>query len=229
MKDGWGRSASVSSVVLYAGITVVVVIVLIIVMSSLGNEPQVQVSIGTRAPDDWELVTTADKSLTAHLPQGWNWFDRANVEQEDRLRELIAEDGSFLAGTFPLGGAVDDLEVVFLAVGPTSGSSILPTFMVVATSEKLNRLSYGDTSVFLDEGDFTISEMRYIDNFDRSYLSIVTEPELESAGDQLRCRQQFIKGEDEGMLLALCAPTTRFYTVQQIIFEEIFNSFQRLS
>lgn len=228
VKEGWGRSASASSIVLYAGITVAVVFALIIVMSSLGSQPQVQVSIGTRAPDEWELITDANRSLTAYLPQDWTWFDSANVEQGDRLRELIAEDGSFLSGTFPLGGAVDDLEVVFLALSPTMDSSTLPTFMVVAKSEKLNRLSYGDASVYLDEGDFSISEMRYIDNFERSYLSIVTEPEVESAGDQLRCRQQFIKGEDEGMLLALCAPV-RFYTAQQIIFAEIFNSFQRLS
>jgi hypothetical protein len=228
VKEGWGRTASVSSVVLYAGITIAVVIGLIIVMSSLGSQPQVQVSIGTRTLDDWQLVTDANKSLTAHLPQGWSWFDSAIDEQAGHLRGLIAEDGSFLTGASPLGGAVDDLEVVFVALSPTTGANGLPTFMVVAKSEKLNRLSYGEASVFLDEGDFSISEMRYIDNFDRSYLSIVAQPESETVGGQLRCRQQFIKGDDDGMLFALCAPE-RSYPAQQIIFEEIYNSFQRLS
>lgn len=228
VKEGWGRSAPMPSVVFYAGITVAVVIALIIVMSSLGSQPQVQVSIGTRPADDWELVTDANTSLTAHLPLAWNWYDSANVEQNDRLRNLVNDDRSFLSGTFPLGEAVDDLEVRFLAHRPRAGSGTVPTFMIVATSQKLNRLSYDDAAVFLDEGDFAISELRYIDNFQRSFLSIVTETELEVSGDRLRCRQQFIRGKHEGMLLSLCAPTN-FYTAQQGTFEEIWNSFQRLS
>jgi hypothetical protein len=228
VKEVWGRSAPASSFVLYAGITAVVLIALIAVMLSLGSQPQVQVSVGTREPDEWDLVTDENRTLTAYLPQEWSLFDSAIHDQDVRLDELTMEDESYLSGTSPLGGAVDDLEVIFLALSPSLGASTSPTFMIVAESEKLNRLSYGDASLYVDEGDFSISELRFIDNFERSYLTITSEPELETDGDPLRCRQQFIKGEDTGMLFALCAPV-RFYTAQQVRFEEIFNSFQRLS
>jgi hypothetical protein len=228
VKEGWGPSTSSTSIIVYAGITVAVFAALILVMIALGERPQVQVSIGTRPADEWELVTNADQSLTTHLPQEWSWFDGSLVEHSDQLRSLIAEESSFLRGTHPLGGGVDDLEFDFLAISPKRGSESTPVFMIVATSEKLNRLSYNDAAIYLDEGDFVISELIFNDNFERSHLTIVTQTELEPDGATLRCRQQFIKGEESAMLLALCAPSN-LYTSQQTLFEEIWNNFQRLS
>jgi hypothetical protein len=133
-----------------------------------------------------------------------------------------------IAGTYPLGEAVDDLELAIVGFGPAMGVDIIPAFMVVATSNKLNRLSYEDAEIFLVEGDFSLAELRYIDNFDRSHLSITTETTLDGSENSIRCRQQFVKGEESGMLVSLCAPSYR-YAVHQFLFEEILNSFQRLS
>jgi len=228
VKEGWGPRASTSSVIFYAGITVVVVLALIFVMSSLANQPQVQVTIGTRPVEGWELITDVDQSLTTHLPQDWTWFDSADSEQSSQILELLAGSEAYLSGTNPLGGAVDDLEVVILALGSTLNLDVASPFLIVSRSEKLNRLSYDDAAVFLDEGDFNISELRFIDNFERSHLKIVVEPNTDDSSDRLRCRQQFIRGEEESLLLSLCAPVI-FYATQQAIFEEIANNFQRLS
>ena len=228
VKEGWGLRASPSSILIYAGITVVVILALVFVMSSLAGQPKIQVSLGTRPVEGWEVVTDSGQTLTTYLPQEWTRYDGADPEQGEKISELLAENGHFLEGTNPLGGAVDDLSVAFLAQSTVRSSEGISPFMIVARSEKLNFLEYDEASIFVDEGDIAISEMRFIDNFERSHLKIVAEQELESANERLRCRQQFIRGEGDAVLLSLCAPV-RCYTSQQTIFEEIANSFQRLS
>jgi hypothetical protein len=229
VKDGWGRNAPPSSLFLYAGITVAVLLGLFLVMASLGQQPQVQITLGTRPPDEWELITSVDKNLTFHIPVEWNWFDAGDSDHQDRLHTLVAGDKSYLAGTLPLGEAVDDLEVLFLAHSPLVSSEVTPAFMVVATSSKLNRLTYEDAITYLREGDFVLSQLQLIDNFEKSHLSIIVETASQDPSlDRLRCRQQFIRGDDLGMLATLCAPIQR-YTANQATFEEIARSFQRLA
>jgi len=228
VKEGWGLRASPSSILIYAGITIFVVLALVFVMSALAGQPKVQVSLGTRPAEGWEVITDADQTITAYLPLEWTWYDGADSEGQDRISTLLAESGHYLEGTNPLGGAVDDLTVAFLALSPVTSSDGISPFMIVARSEKLNRLEYDDASIFVDEGDAVISELRFIDNFERSHLKVVTEQELGSTNERLRCRQQFIRGEDASVILSLCAPA-RYYTSQQTLFEEIANSFQRLS
>jgi hypothetical protein len=227
VKQDWSGNVPVGSVVLYSAITLVVIVALFLVLAKLGSEPQVQISVGTRPAQGWEQFTDDDKSITFYIPLEWDRHDGSG-DNEAQIDALASENRWLIAGTVPLGNAVDDLELAFVGLGPTIGQDIIPAFMVVATSKKLNRLSYEDAEIFLDEGEFTLAELRFIDNFDRSHLSIITENTLENEDIQLRCQQQFVKGEESGMLVSMCAPSVR-YTDHQSLFEEILNHFQRLT
>ncbi len=68
--------------------------------------------------------------------------------------------------------------------------------------------------------------MEYIDDFDRSHLSIDVEVQLDGIDEGiLRCRQQFIRGDSESMLVSLCGPR-RYYQNRQFEISKILDSFQ---
>ena len=228
VREGWGARATPTSLITYAVITIIVIAALFIVTVLLAGQPKVQSSLGTRPAEGWREFTNDGKTLRTYLPETWTVLDGTLPDQGEQIAELLDERGYLIQGAYPLGSAVDDLEVIFAAQGTPEAPSGVTPFMIVAESKKLNRLEYSDASLFLDEGDFAISELKYIDDFEKSHLKIVMEQQLPDQRDTIRCRQQFIKGENLGMLMALCAPI-RYYASQQAIFEEISSIFQRLS
>ena len=228
VKEGWQQSVSPEAVAIYAGITVIVILATFLVMSILGQQPRVQVRFGEKRPINWNEITSADKTFIVTLPENWQLLDGENEIQRPTLDALISENQLFHLATYPFGAEVDDVRISFLAESQPTTTEQQPAFLVVALSELLNRLTYEEAINFLLSSEYQISEARFVDNFDRSHVSILVRTDV-SEGDTvtIRCRQQFIHGESETMLVSLCATATR-YPAYSTIFEDILGSFQRL-
>ncbi len=227
VKEAWQYKVSPSTVLIYGMMTILVILSAVVVMYILGQQPKIQVSLGTRTAPNWVQVIDAERTFIVSLPDDWQRIDLDTNGQED-IDNRLAASPLFLLGTYPLGAEADDLSIHFLAEAETPADGPPPPFMLVARSVLLNRLSYEEMVDFLLRSDYAISQAVFIDDFDKSHVSIITRMVIEDGPvDALRCQQQFILGEVDSMLLALCAPAGR-YAIYAKTFEVIASSFQRL-
>lgn len=226
VKEEWKRTTSTSLVAIYAVITTIVIVGALLLMAYLGRLPLVQIGLGTRTQAEWLSISSDDKGFILSLPESWTWFDGAFEDQQAIINELVTKDPRYLLGTHPFGAEVDDVVIRFVAVESALATNQSSPFLVVGQSRLLNRLSYEEAEEFLLKSDYQVSQASFINNFDKSHLSIFVRTE-HSEVNSLRCRQQFILGESEALLVSVCAPSSR-YQVYANTFDDILSSFQRL-
>jgi hypothetical protein len=215
-------SPSLGAVGLYAGLTAAVILAAVLVMAALGRQPLLLVDGRVRPPPDWRELTPAGRAFIIRLPESWAIEEPgAGYDLGDELRELAS------AATRPLGREVTDLEILFVAQSPPPPVPAAPAFLVVARSRALNRLNYGAAAALANQNDTPASDVVFVDHLAKSHLQLDVPVAAETAGS-LICRQQFILGRDEAMLVSLCAPAIR-HGVYLATFARILASFQRLS
>jgi hypothetical protein len=227
VREGWTRGSGPASIAIFAGLTLLVALAALLVMSWLGDRPQLQLRLGTRIRPDWTLVTAADERFTAILPDGWSWRDGTDPADAAALQTLLESDQRYQLATHPLGAETEDQTILFAALGPQPSTGE-PPFMIVAASSLLNRLTYDEAVAFLKESDYDLEMVRYVDDFDKSHVSIIVTTPIDPSSDEtIRCRQQFVLGREESLIASLCAPSAR-YSAYSNQFNEILANFQHL-
>ena len=227
--DGWQGSGKTSAVLAYSIMTILVIVAALVIMGMIGSQPMLQIAVGTQTPKEWKSISPADKAFFVNLPEEWTVWHGADAEQSESLNRRLSENEFLTLGTHPFGAEVDDLKISFLAQEGNAINGTPHLFLVIANSQKLAGLSYDEAIQFLSNSDYQVRETRIVDNFDKSNLSIyVRTPLDDEQEDVLLCRQQFITGDADVMLVALCAPAGRFLGQQAQILT-ILESFQRLS
>ena len=63
------------------------------------------------------------------------------------------------------------MKILLAAEGPSGNSNAAP-FMVIAGSELLNLLTYDEAVAFLLNSDYDMQQARFVDDFDKSHVSI---------------------------------------------------------
>jgi hypothetical protein len=225
-KERWGQTASPSTLGIYLASTIFVIVAALLVMRSIGREPLVQVRLGTRPPPGWQVITQVNKLFTIDRPGEWRWFDGAVPEQALEILSHTESSDVFLTGLEPWYGEVDDMSVLFLALGPEEPGDLLTPFIVVGRSDVLSRLSYDGALQFLGGSDYVVRETKLVDDFDKSHVSAIVEIPM-NAGEleTLRCRQHFVRGREDAVVVAACAPAGRF-TSHNVLFDSALASFQ---
>jgi hypothetical protein len=197
-------------------------------MVILGRQPLVQIRLGTRAPNNWQEVTAADLSFTLYLPSRWQGLDRALEDQQQALDDRLAESNIYHLGSQPFGIEIDDLAIQFLAQETSESGDQDAAFLIVATSDLLNRLSYDEARDFFAASDYAISNVAFVEDYEKSHLRYEIQIDgSDQESSSINCRQMLILGSDEAMLVSLCRPLTsvRYY---EDTFVNILDSFQRL-
>lgn len=226
-RDSWLREAGPGSVAVYAGLTLLVVAAALMLTRTLGSQPQLQVRLGTRTSQGWTFFTAEDRRFTVTLPDSWTWLDGTDPAVAESLRSKVEESPHFQLATHPLGAETSDLTILFVAEGRQTSDGEGP-FMTIGTSPLLNRLTYQETVSFLMNSDYDVQEVRFVDDFDKSHVSIIINTPLTGeAGRTIRCRQQFVLGREESLLASLCAPEDN-YPAHSSQFDEIMATFQYL-
>lgn len=205
-----------SSLIIYGAVSLCVVLFAIFFTFFLGRQPRVETSTVT-VPEGWVIMADRQRNFSVFLPQEWPVLD-ANSEA-DELARALSEREVYAMATHPLGGFVEDEEVIFLARGSRPS-----TFLLVAISPILNRLSLAEAARLAREGDVLVRDARQIENLGawQTAISVV----LEAAGEaDTHCEQRFIGGEQTALLLALCAPPGQLTAETS---ETILSSVQRL-
>jgi hypothetical protein len=228
IKEGWQQSTTPTAVIFYVGLTIFIILATVILMAMLGRQPLVQIRLGTRAPINWQEVTAADQFFTLFLPSKWHWLDSAHANQQRVLDDRIAESNIYHLGSQPFGIELDDLVVRFLAQETSESGDQDAAFLIVATSDLLNRLNYDEVRAFLLSSDYAISNVAFVEDYEKSHLRY--EIRIDGSDQEsisINCRQMLILGNSEAMLVSLCRPLTSARNYENT-FVDIMNSFQRL-
>ncbi len=232
-RESWTRDGGPGSIAVFGGLTLAVVVAAALVMAALGRQPQLQVRLGTRTPPGWTFLTPAAGRFTITLPDDWTWLDAADPDDAAQLEVLEEQQPRLRLATHPLGAETDDMDLLFAAGNPLRGQAERP-FLVVAASPLLNRLTYQEAVNFLAGSDYDILAVRFVDDFDKSHVAILVDTPLADAairsqdGQIIRCRQQFVLGQEQSLLLSLCAPAETFDAYANT-FDQILASFQHLN
>lgn len=228
IKEGWQESTTPTAVVFYVGLTIFIILATVILMVMLSRQPLVQIRLGTRVPNNWQQVTTADLSFTLYLPSRWQWLDSALSNQQQVLDDRLAESEIYLLGSQPFGKEIDDLVVEFLAQEASESMDQDGMFLIVATSDLLNRLSYDEAEDFLLSGDYVINDVTFVENYEKSHLRYDLQIDgSDQDSSKIICRQMLILGTSEAMLVSLCRPLKSARNYENT-FVDILDSFQRL-
>lgn len=232
VRESWTRDAGPGSIVIFGGLTLLVVIAALLVMNWLGQQPRLQARLGARTRPGWTFLTAANRAFTISLPDDWSWLDTADPDAAAALASLVDQESRWRLATHPLGAEISDMTIVFAAGSALPNESQGP-ILVVASSPLLNGVTYQEVVNFLSNSDYDVGQVRYVDNFDKSHVSIVIDTPLDDAlseaenAQAIRCRQQFVLGRQKSLLISLCAPTGRFAAFSNT-FDEILESFQHL-
>jgi len=227
--DSWRGTDGTNAVVAYGIMTALVIVAALVVMGMLGSRPLLQIAVGTKTPEEWKSVLPADNAFIVDLPEEWVVWDGSDADQSESLDRRLSEDAYLILGTHPFGAEVDDMEIRFVAQDDNVVNDLPRLFLVVANSHVLAGLSYQEAIQFLSKSEYQVRRVEIVDNFDKSNLSISVETPLDDGeGDSLRCRQQYILGNESVLLVAVCSPEIR-YPVQEHNILSILESFQRLS
>ena len=238
VKKGWQQTQSIGAAGGYITIAVMVVLATVFVTRLLGTQPRVAASVGERPPEGWETIQDFARTFTFHLPEEWSWFEptRREKRSDPPLETMLADNSSFLLGTHPFGAEAEDLEIIFLGTEimtetqTAASAELADAFLLVAKSSQLNRLTYEEVAQFLQSSSYRILEVEIVEELDNSYMGVQVETPV---GDDLnfaywRCRQQFFLGDEESLLVTVCAKDT-VYTAYQRTFDTILTRFRRLS
>jgi hypothetical protein len=244
VNEGWQQTQSLGAIGGYVAVAVFVVIAAVLITRQLGQQPLVSANVGERAADGWETIMDFRATFSFYLPQNWSWFEQARRERrsDPALGELVEASEIFRLGTHPFGAEVDDIEIAFLAMpisdtaefeGEAAVIQALTTadaFMLVANSRLLNDLTYEETVLFLLGSEYRILGAEQVEGIDSSFIAVHVETPVTDGEnfEYLRCSQQFFLGQEESMLVTLCAKNT-VYTTYQRMFNDILTSFHRLS
>jgi hypothetical protein len=227
--DSWRGTDNTNAVVAYGIMTALVIVAALVVMGMMGSRPMLQIAVGTQTPEEWKSISPADNAFFVNLPEEWDVWDGADEDQSESLDRRLSEDAYLTLGTHPFGAEVDDMEIRFIAQDENAVNELPGLFLVVANSQVLAGLSYEEAIQFLSKSEYQLRRVEIVDNFDKSNLSISVETPLDDGeGDSLRCRQQYILGNESVMLVAVCSPEIR-YQAQEHNILNILDSFQRLS
>ena len=230
VKEGWQGSVSLTSLGFYLGSTFAAIIIFFIAAYALGQSPLIQVGLGNRPPSQWALITNADQSMALWLPESWIWHDKAERIHRAEFAALVEATNVFHLALLPLASAVGDMELIFIASGSDSLDKTSFPILAVGRSVALNRLHDEDLLAFIreEDGDITVHDVEAVENFDKSHISLDVEAAIGDGGlDSIRCRQQFVRGHTDSVVVSLCAPAGEFI-VHQSIFETVLGSFQKL-
>lgn len=232
VKEGWQQSVSSTAATIYITSAVLVLLAFLLVTRTLGQRPLVQVGFATRPADGWRQVVNQSEDFLLYLPNGWKSYDGLDPDQADELAKRLAESDLYQLATQPLASLTDDLEIIYLSQNGRPAEDDRFAFLVIGRSALLNGLSYDEALDFWSTDAYLDGSVSFVDDFAKSRAEAIVRLPLEQnetgvPGEAIRCRQHFVLGEGESLLLAICSPADR-YIPRASTFEEINNSFQRL-
>ena len=206
-----------SALILYYGaLTAVIVLALLLTIRSLGQSPIVTLNSDS-SQGEWVSLNSPDKSFTIDIPAEWEWQFLEERKARPSITNLPENDRRIMTAITPLGDLVPDTEYLLVA---QNGSSLL----VVARSERLNRLSPQQAVTSLQEEQFDniiVTEAHLIQDTPGEVKAAFSAKHLNTP---LQCDQYMVPGPSETYVIAACS-LIESHELQQGDFKTTLDSF----
>jgi len=200
----------------YGGLTAVIIVAVMLTVRSLGQRPIVTLNLDS-PQGDWVTLTSPGKSFTIDIPANWDWQFQEGKRTNSSSEDLLEHDSGVVAAVTPLGNFVTDFEYLFAAEGDSN-------MLVVARSERLNRLSPQQAVTSLQEESFdniTVKEARLVQATEGEEKAFF---KLEHLDIPLQCDQYFVPGSEETYVVSACS-LAESNNQQQEEFNKALSSF----
>ncbi len=218
-----------TTILLYAGLTLLVLLILIATTRAIGQAPLFLGNANSSAPAGWQPITDSALRFTLNLPESWHTFELEQAPEAPMFRSSPA-----LQALVPtLETLTDDVQLVFLGAEDTAVfAEGVPVFMLVAQSQRLQQLS--------NEQIIDYAQQRLPENVSLSAVNLLedsTKAQAESSSllfnieheDALwRCLEKLVSDGQSVYVVVTCTSFAQF-PQYQTDFETILRSFQPLS
>lgn len=184
-------------ILFYGGLTAVIALALLLTIRSLGQSPIVTLKPES-SQGEWVSLNSPDNSFTIDIPAKWDWQFLEEKPAKSAITDLLENDRRIMTAITPLGDLVPDIEYLLVA---QNGSSLL----VVARSERLNRLSPQQAVTSLQEEQFDniiVTEAHLIQAAPGDVKAAFT---LKHMDTPLQCDQHLVPGPSETYVAAACS------------------------
>ena len=204
----------------YGVLTAVTFLALILLMRSLGQSP----TIALRADSisgEWVFLIDPQKLFTIDIPVDWTWYFLHGPQSQRSLAGLVEDDARIPTAVAPLGDIVPDIDYLLFAENESE-------FLVVARSERLNRLTAEQAVISLREEIFeniTVSEARLTQDTAAGDTAVFV---LRRTDQPLYCWQSYSPSRSETYLVTACTPSEN-YNLFSPELTSVINSFRILS
>ena len=207
---------SLSLIIFYGVLTLLVIILLFRVMNSLAQSPTIS-AVGPLS-SEWVVLQDPDQKFIIQLPAAWHWFFQDDIDAESDLSRLIENDEWLLIATAPLGPLLPDGEMQFIGGNDS-------TLLVVTHSERLNRLTPQQMAASLPQQIFEGLTLEDIRQAQTSAGDIVTIFTVIHETPAIECHQLFMPGTSVAFLVSACA-AVEDVTQFKDEFDRALDSFQ---
>ncbi|UCC52302.1 MAG: hypothetical protein JSV68_24905 [Anaerolineaceae bacterium] len=204
----------------YGVLTTIVLLALLLLMRSLGRSPTIAFK-SDAIPGEWVSLNDPQKLFSVDVPADWSWYFQKGQQTQPSLKHLIEDDARIPTAVAPLGDIVSDLEYLLFSKNESD-------FLVVARSERLNRLTAQQAVVSLQEEPFEntiVNEARLIRNTAGEDTAVFA---LEHMEPPLFCVQSLTPNTTETYLVAACTSPEN-HALHSHELNVVLNSFQTLS
>ncbi len=184
-------------ILFYGGLTVVIALALLLTIRSLGQSPIVTLKPES-SQGEWVSLNSPDNSFTIDIPAHWDWQFLEEKPAQSSVTDLLENDRRIKIAITPLGDLLPDTEYLLVA---QNGSSLL----VVARSERLNRLSPQQAVTSLQEEQFDniiVTETHLIQAAPGDVKAAFTLKHMDTV---LQCDQHLVPGPSETYVAAACS------------------------
>ena len=184
-------------ILFYGGLTTVIVLALLLTIRSLGQNPIVILKPDS-SQGEWVSLNSPNNSFSIDIPAQWDWQFLEERRAKSTITDLLENDHRIKTAITPLGDLVPDIEYLFVAQNG-------PSLLVVARSERLNRLSPQQAVVSLQEEQFdniTVTEAHLIQVAPGDVKAAFTLRHMDTA---LQCYQHLVPGPSETYVVAACS------------------------
>jgi hypothetical protein len=217
---------SLSTILLYAGLTAVTLLILIATTRAISQAPLFQLGGSGTVREGWRPVADSQLKFSLNLPEAWQVVELNGSNEAVALQDSLP----LLAVSQTFASLVADGELLLLGAEDTAlfgeGTAV---FVLIAQSKRLQQLSPNEIVTYAQAqfpDNVTIVEA-YTSEDERGGAEGNLLLHIEQKGKIWSCLEQFVPDGSGVYLVATCTDFTQFPT-NRADFERILRSFQPL-
>jgi hypothetical protein len=196
-----------TAVSVFALLTLMTIVLLWLATQVLSRYPIIQLDPQAPVKPGWTAFVDHRSNFMLDLPPRWSWLEDETGAELAALTAAIAEQSQFEAALAPLAWEANDTEVRLLAQPVEPVDEVVPGFVIVGESARLNRLTTTQIQALLKRGAENVQVGETAVSQDLHGNDMVTAVTQFTINNQTwQCQQHIIQSQTSNYIVAVCQP-----------------------